>query len=69
MRTEGPTRKFGDWTAAIVARGEEYRRKVECGEVEPPKRDASGNIISSPSTLEPNPIRDAGLPFISAHIA
>lgn len=45
---------FSDWAERIIACGEEYRRKVERGEVEPPKRDADGNIIPSPSTRRPN---------------
>lgn len=68
MRAEGATRKFGDTSARLRAEVTAYREQIARGEAKPPKTDADGNIISSPSTLEPNPIRDADLPFISAHI-
>lgn len=54
MRVEGPTRKFGDLTAALEAEWRAYHEKVKRGEAEPPKRDANGKIIPSPSTRKPS---------------
>ena len=60
MRPEGTTRKFGDTSARLRAAVDAYEKKIESGEIKLP-RDADGNIIPSPSVLEPHPIRDLGL--------
>lgn len=52
----------------IIDECREYCDQVERGEVEPPKTDANGNIISSPSTRKPDVFDGLDL-FIPAEIA
>lgn len=51
---QGSRLEDGSALAKLLDEVREYREQIARGEVEPPRRDAKGDIIPSPSTRKPN---------------